>query len=78
MTPLHHAASRGQASTVGTLARFGADVDARGENGATPLHEAARRGHTEAVRALLERRAQVNEEDERNRTTPRPGSSSIT
>ncbi len=56
-TPLHVAATRGDARIVGLLLDAGAEIDARGEYGHTPLHEAVGQGHIEAVRLLLARGA---------------------
>jgi ankyrin repeat protein/CHAT domain-containing protein len=59
-TPLHVAASQGQAAEVLRLLQSGADVDARSAKGATPLHLAAANGHMAALALLLARDAAVN------------------
>ncbi len=60
-TPLHMAASRGNASAIGFLLAAGADVNARQKGSAfTALHEAASWGDPEALRALLDAGADVN------------------
>ena len=52
-TPLHVAATRGDAAAIAVLVAAGAPLEARAEHGYTPLHEAAEGGHLDAVRALL-------------------------
>ena len=53
-TPLHYAASRGNARLVRLLLSHGADVDANTADGTTSLHYAAASGDSETVNALLE------------------------
>ncbi len=52
-TPLHRAASKGQAAAVELLLAAGADVDALNDRGAAPLHQAAAAGDAATVAALL-------------------------
>jgi ankyrin repeat protein len=56
-TPLHVAATRGDARIIALLLDAGAEIDARGEYGHTPLHEAVGQGHIEAAKLLLSRGA---------------------
>ena len=60
MTPLHEAATIGNAAIVNALLRAGADADAAYGDGETPLMMAARTGSVEAVKLLLEAGAEVN------------------
>ena len=60
VTPLHEAATVGNAAIVSALLRAGADADAAYGDGETPLMIAARTGSVDAVKALLERGAKVN------------------
>ena len=53
-TPLHYAATGGDAEIVATLLKHHASVDARAPNGSTPLMMAAMFGSTEAVKKLLD------------------------
>ena len=53
LTPLHVAASRGQAHVVQLLLDYGADVDGPTQQGEwTPIVFAAYRGHLDAVKTL--------------------------
>jgi ankyrin repeat protein len=52
VTPLHAAASRGDAAMVEKLLEKGADPDARQQSGWTALHGAASQGNVEIVRML--------------------------
>ncbi len=60
VTPLHAAASRGDAAMVEKLLEKGADPDARQQSGWTPLHGAASQGNLEIVRLLRARGADVS------------------
>ena len=68
MTPLHFAASQGNASAAELILRHGADVNATSQNGATPLHLAAYRGHHLVAELLVERGARVNARDRAGET----------
>jgi uncharacterized protein len=59
VTPLHAAASRGDAAMVEKLLEKGADPDARQQSGWTALHGAASQGNVEIVRALRAKGADV-------------------
>ena len=59
-TPLHEAASHGQAETVLALIVLGADVNLADNFRSTPLHRSAINGHTETVQALIDAKAVVN------------------
>ncbi len=52
VTPLHLAAALNRADHIGVLISFGADIDARTDNGFTPLHWAASKDAVKALRAL--------------------------
>ncbi|KAH8726773.1 ankyrin repeat-containing domain protein, partial [Phaeosphaeriaceae sp. PMI808] len=52
-TLLHRAAKLNLKSTVGVLAKKGADIHARDSNGDTLLHRAAREGNKRAAKRLL-------------------------
>ena len=56
-TPLHYAATGGNADIITMLLDKGAQIDARSPNGTTPLMMAARYGSTQAVELLLQKGA---------------------
>lgn len=58
LTPLHAAAGRGNVALAEVLLRYGAELDARGANGATPLDLAVAAGRDEIASLLRERGAQ--------------------
>lgn len=59
-TPLHLAASRGNAEVVSILLEHGATVDAKSARGMTPLHYAIEKGDVATVGALLDAGADIN------------------
>jgi ankyrin repeat protein len=59
-TPLHYAASGGNAKVVRLLLEHFAYIDAESPNGSTPLMMAALYGTTETVKALLDAGADAN------------------
>ena len=62
LTPLHVAASRGQADVIQLLLDRGADVHGPSDEDTwTPIVFAAYRGHLDAVRVLIENEADVTE-----------------
>jgi len=65
LTPLHHAAARGDRTLVEALVETGADVNSRaGHDGTvTPLHRAAEEGNTPATAALLAAGAEMEAGD---------------
>lgn len=67
--PLHYAAMRGDIDLLDALIDAGAQVNARGELGATPLHMAAAHGSLSAVELLLANGANVNAQTDKG-TTP--------
>ena len=67
-TPLHQAASMGDARAVGVLLAAGAEVDARDSAGMTPLMNAANSGSAETVLQLLDHGADRSARDARGRT----------
>lgn len=54
VTPLHVAAALNRSEFIRVLISFGADIDARTENGFTPLHWAASKDAVDALRALIQ------------------------
>jgi ankyrin repeat protein len=62
------AAGSGDTSGVLSLIKAGADINARGDYGATALMSAAVRGHSDTVRALLKAGADVNAKGNTGRT----------
>ena len=73
VTPLHEAATIGNAAIVNALLRAGADANAAYGEGETPLMMAARTGSVESVKLLLEAGADV----ERRREVPRPDGADV-
>ena len=74
-TPLHWAASHGQADVARLLLDHHADIEARNNNGQTPLHVAVWKGHTEVVKTLLAHKADIAAKDmkgNRRWTLPKP------
>jgi len=63
ITALHDASSEGQIAVVTLLLGYGANVDARNEEGSTPLDWAAEWGHTEVVQLLLDHGADVSAQE---------------
>lgn len=53
-SPLHYAASKGQAGLAGALLEAGAAVDGKDCTGNTPLHRAAATGRVDVVKLLLD------------------------
>lgn len=66
--PLHRAAWADQRRAADILLRYGADVNARGDQGYTPLHYAARMGNTVVAELLLKQGADAKLKDDRGRT----------
>jgi ankyrin repeat protein len=66
--PLHRAAWGDQRRAADILLRYGADVNARGDQGYTPLHYAARMGNTDVAELLLKQGADATLKDDRGRT----------
>lgn len=58
--PLHLAAAAGHRSVAELLLRYGADVNARGDQGMTPLHAAALNGNCDVADLLLKRGANAS------------------
>jgi len=67
-TPLHLAATNGDAGPLKALLAAGADVNARDKEDNTPLHMAAYATRTENARLLLEAGADVNAKSTGGRT----------
>jgi len=67
-TPLHLAATNGDAGPLKALIAAGAEVNARDKEDNTPLHMAAYAGKSEAARLLLEAGADVNAKSTGGRT----------
>jgi len=53
-TPLHRAAEENHLEMVRFLIKYGADVNAKTNNGQTALHRTARWGNLEVLQALLD------------------------
>jgi ankyrin repeat protein len=68
ITPLHHAAGRGNDLVVTFWVQAGADVTARTSTGETPLHFAARSGNLACVKTLVNAGSGLNVEDAKGRT----------
>ena len=60
-TPLHAAASNGNAEVILVLVKARADVNAKTNTGWTPLHAAATFGHAEVIPIFVKSGANVNE-----------------
>merc|ERR1712080_294450 len=54
MTPLHYAASYGEAEAIRVLHELGADLESRDKRQMTPVHFAAGFGHADTIRVLTE------------------------
>ena len=67
-TPLHEAASHGNAETVQILIVAGADIHTRDKLGRTPLHAAAGNYDPGAVHVLTDLGADVNPRDNEGQT----------
>ncbi len=67
-TPLHLAATNGDAGPLKALIAAGAEVNARDKEDNTPLHMAAYAGKSQAARLLLEAGADVNAKSTGGRT----------
>ena len=65
LTPLHYASCNeiNAPETIVVLLHYGADINAKDENGLTPLHYAVRRNDQEVVKVLLNEGANVNVKD---------------
>jgi ankyrin repeat protein len=68
VTPLHSAASRGDAAMVRKLLEGGADPGARQQSGWTPLHAAASQGNLAIVRMLRSKGADVTARNDDGKT----------
>ncbi|RSL88358.1 hypothetical protein CEP52_015246 [Fusarium oligoseptatum] len=64
-TPLHWAATRGNATDIETLIEAGAEVDSQSSAGVTPLLNACSTANLTAARALLDRGAAIEHRDKR-------------
>jgi ankyrin repeat protein len=60
VTPMHAAASAGQADILSLLIQHGADVNVLGRIGGTPLHRASENARLEAGQFLLDSGADIN------------------
>ena len=67
-TPLHQAVAHGDATIVTTLLDAGANIEAKGTNGARPLHLAALTNRPEVARLLIARGAQLDARDNNGMT----------
>ena len=70
ITPVHLAATNGNAAIVERLLAAGADANAALPEGETALMTAARTGNADAVKALMARGANVNAKEARKGQTP--------
>ena len=68
VTPIHAAASAGQADLLSLLLQHGADVNDRGIIGVTPLFIASENARLEAGRFLLNHGADIHARSEKNNT----------
>jgi len=66
--PLHSASSDGDKAVVELLLQYGADVNAKNDNGRYALHYAARGGHHEVAELLMVRDSLVDVADENGQT----------
>ena len=66
-TPLHEAASTGQAEVLELLLQEDGPVNAKAASGYTPLHLAASGGHSECARLLLQNGADLSAKDDNNK-----------
>ena len=64
MTPIHAAASAGDADTLSLLIQHGADVNGRGRTGNTPLFLASKYARLEAGKFLLDNGADIDAQNE--------------
>lgn len=69
MTPLHLAATNGNAEFVQVLLKAGANPNVANGNGTTPLMLAAAAGRVEAIKTLIDAGAEVNATDATNGQT---------
>ncbi|KAJ3108785.1 hypothetical protein HDU96_007435 [Phlyctochytrium bullatum] len=67
-TALHRAARKNRPECLKVLLEFGADIEARSDEGVTPLGTAARSGQGECLSALLNAGADVDAVDEGGKT----------
>jgi uncharacterized protein len=68
VTALHYAAAQGHADVIRLLLGWGADVNARDDDGQTPLMFAAGHGGRDHLQPLLDAGADLDRRDERDRT----------
>ena len=66
-TPLHEAASTGQAKVLELLLQEDGPVNAKAASGYTPLHLAASGGHSECARLLLQNGADLSAKDDNDK-----------
>lgn len=69
-TCLHIASYRGYPEMVELLVRYGADIDARGDNLLSPLHAACQTGHIKTIKMLVELKANLNIKSASNQNEP--------